>query len=349
MKNFFKITSKIILSMLICSFACFSFSGCGKEKSANKNLSTSVINDTVSPTEQPSAESISDEQENKTNDEITDSSTEKEQIKLNGLYRKTKPVEVEDLYYENLDDVLSFYSVRDINSLHDILRKENFTRDHNSPSTVIDWLYSFNDTGFKKTILNQNGDYFILDGQDKTYAEIFKLEENTETQTITMMLKYIRTSNGTPEETPLYTVITLEKIANSEDLFVNPRTYTLTTDTITINFDKNTTKTNDVLVKLAFLLNINSTNTNDLQKLIIDKIKTFKYQATDEFNKLVVIYNDGGLFNFATLNDTNTYIVNNVVYSLTNQRIDVDSGIETIEIKIIIDNTTSASFIATKW
>ena len=143
MKKFFKITSKIILSMLICSFACFSFSGCGKEKSANKNLSTSVINDTVSPTEQPSAESISDEQENKTNDEITDSSTEKEQIKLNGLYRKTKPVEVEDLYYENLDDVLSFYSVRDINSLHDILRKENFTRDHNSPSTVIDWLYSW--------------------------------------------------------------------------------------------------------------------------------------------------------------------------------------------------------------
>ena len=331
MKKVLKTISKVMLSILFIS-ATFLTVGCGKEKNAAKTSTPATIINDVKTDEQSPATPISDEG--------AEENIPEESLKLNGLYKKVKPVQVFDIYYEDLNEVLKFYKVKDVNSLHHELRKENFTAAYNSPTSIIDWLYFFNDDGFKKTLLNQNGDYFILDDQFTPYENIYKIELNEELNNIKMYLKY--------KESPLYVVITLEKIANSENLLNETRNYQLKSNDISINFNENTTNTQNVIKKVAYLLNVYSDNEVELKQLVINKLASYKFKATKNFEKLIIEYNDGGLFNFAVLNNQDIYIVNNVSYSLTNQKIDVETGIETIEISILIDNTTTVSFTATK-
>lgn len=333
MKKFTKLFSKSFMLLLTISIACISLVACNKNKTATKTSTpATTITDNLTQDDQLNADHVSDNEE---------SSIEKLE-KLNGLYQIQSPVQVTDIYYEDLDKLLNFYNTRDLNGLYHILSEEQVLDLYTTNSGSLDWYFFFDDNGLRRAYYNKNADvYCILNSTPISYDNIL-IETNSDTIKLFVKCSYFSSSENKTIDAPFYVVSTIKHIEYSDNLFEDAVSYTFKNTPITINCVNESIDTNEALLKLAKICRVDE-ESETLQQDIIQTLLSWQFKISQDFDRLT-ISETSTIMRFAGKSDNNLYSFNGFDIELISRQIDLESSIESMTLKLLLDEKTSASF-----
>lgn len=357
MKKLLKNLSKILSFMLVISLSIITFTACSDE---NKQAS-------VTP---PTTGQINDTTENKDKDLVVDNvsdetekeSSKEETISLDiGIYKFSDlTLGYEDIYFEDKEELLTFFETRDLNGVYDIIHKLGFS-DFTTNLTSFESDARYERAFALSTDTSDNTSYYITnlfinnfdtftstleDGIDLSAKEniltssndIVKIIYNNETNTYSILYSFFYIDSETQEivYTPLYVkadiynYIKVDSNDISEDgLFV------FVTDSAQFKSTNGLIDTDAAMQKLADMFqngDVDAIETLSELLILVNKDMTKAFIAYDETLVCPTLID----------NNTNTFsIYNSFNVSIINEVYDITTGTLTINIEIDIDASTT--------
>lgn len=343
MKNLLKKLSSVLCLAMIMILASVSVACGGGSNNANNIEANLTNNDSTIEVNQP--------------ENVNDSESSEEdvaQIDLNGIYKFNSTYSFDDIYYEDLNDLLEFFETRDINGVYDATKKLGFDEFVNNITSYDSYsralifnsntclnlgydeenIYSYIDEG-------ANFEYTIADDGTITTNNTSIIEYDEESDTITIYFMFTYDNNGETVETPLYVLTTLSKVAYSENInsgvnyVYNENTLVLkTTSTNSISFDSYNT-----ILKDMFNVNENE----NVYEAIVEYFSSITVNVSEDMSTLIFNYDDGS-FEIIHINTDATYTLGNVSFSVSERLVDITTGNKIVSASISLDNETFLCF-----
>ena len=346
MKKTLKKLSSIICMIALLVVASVSVA-CGGGKPTTNNIDASQTNITDNGNSQI---------ENVESDEETTDETETPeiQIELNGIYKFENTYSFDDVYFEDLNEVIEFFQTRDINGVYDATKKlgfDEFVNNITNTGTLsrallfnsnVCYNLSYTENNVYKSVDEDlNFEYSIADDGKITTNNTSIIEYNAENDIITIYFMFTYNDGETIVETPLYVKTTLSKVPYSTDInsgvdyIYNENSLILkTTSTNSITFDD----------YKEILSNIFQVEENaDLHETMINTLSSWTLNFNEDMSTIVVTFADNS-FAIVHINNDESYTINNITFKVTERLNDITTNTKTLVMELTLDSETSLCF-----
>lgn len=333
MKKLIKNISKALCLLFVFSFSIISIVGCGNKDISEDKKASNTASSTIGGDINNSADNVNQ-----------DDTIDKEVV-LNGIYKYARPVIYADTYWTiSNDEIFDYFDTTDINGVYNALLKLNFLDIVNSniyelDGDTIETMVYFNQDKFIP--IEFDGLYYLA-GDEYNINEITSKIEIIDADNFIVHAPFWYVNDaGDTVETPIIVKVPFVKIADSENTLVG-KIYTYQTGSANIELTNQSTMTKDeAFLKLAELFEINADA--DISAEVEDMFANFDIQIDELLSKVTFLCKYDDTFMFATVQDA-TSTIDGITVSLTGRSINVATGVETLNLQIVIDENTTFTF-----
>lgn len=346
MKKTLKKLSSIICMIALLVIASVSVA-CGGGKPTTNSIDASQTNITDNGNSQ--IENV------ESDEEATDETETPEiQIELNGIYKFEKTYSFDDVYFEDLNEVLEFFKTRDINGVYDASKKlgfDEFVNNITNTETLsrallfnsnVCYNLSYTENNIYKFVDEDlNFEYIITDDGKITTNNTSIIEYDQETDRVVIYFMFKYENNGEIIETPLYVKTSLTKVDYSTDInsglnyIYNKNSLVLkTTSTESISFDEY----NEILSNI-----FNVAEGENLNDKMLNTLSSWTLNINEDMSTIIVTFADNS-FAIIHIDNNNSYTINNVTFKITERINDITTNSKILVMEVTLDSETSLCF-----
>jgi len=334
MKKLIKNISKALCLLFVFSFSIISIVGCGNKDNSKDKKASNTASSTIGGDINNSA------------DNVNQDDTKDEEVVLNGIYKYARPVIYADTYWTiSNDEIFDYFDTTDINGVYNALLKLNFIEYMNSNIEQNDDLIEESMIYFNEdTILNltYNGFDYSISNEETGIEKINDYIEIIDEENFIVHAPFYYYNDADEKiVTPIITKVLFTRVADSENTLIG-KTYTYQTGSANIIISNQSTITKEeAFLLVANLLDIPTTL--DVSTVVENFFADLDFQIDDQLSKLTVLCKYDDTFRFSTISNA-TSTIDGMTISLTSRSINIATGIETLNLEIMLDENTTLTF-----
>ncbi len=281
-----------------------------------------------------------------------------------GIYQFNKELGFEDIYYTDLEELITYFETKDLNGVYNAVQPSGFDEFVKNIALYNDNYRAmyFND-GIVKPMYNNNGTFTFIEttpdegeltfqlenGKIVTNMQTIKLEYDSESNIVTFIVNFNYTYELDGETkiviTPLYIKASLTYIEDSASAFEGTSyTYIPASATIVTTTSNSTANINDKLNTLVELLGIEVAEGENAADVIEQAFNGCSLIVNENATRIVVDHKNGS-YTISSINaEDNTFSWNNTKVKITERSLNLNTNEYVVVMEIAINDNTNFVF-----